>query len=65
MQELLLTKIQVGALSCLSSNFNMNLTNFPDSDLPYFCFLYHVQSIYKRTFLMKLEVNLDLFFFIL
>lgn len=62
MQELLLTKIRVGAPSCLSLNSNMNLTNFPNSDLPYFCFLYRVWSIYKCTFLTKLEVNLDLFF---
>jgi len=61
MQELLLTKIQVGAFSCLSLYSNMNLANFPDSRLPYFCFLYRVHSIYKCTFLMKLEVNLDLF----
>lgn len=62
MQELLLTKIQVGAFSCLHLYSNMNLANFPDSNLPYFYLLYHVQRIYKCSFLMKLEVNLDLFF---
>lgn len=61
MQELLLRQIQIGAFSCLSLYSNM-LAKFPDSNLPNFYFLYRVQSIYKCTFLMKLEVNLDLFF---
>lgn len=53
---------KVSALGCLSLYSNMNLASFPDSDLLYFYFLYCVQSIYKCTFLMKLEVSLDLFF---